>query len=590
MHGTDSPRRGLPLCMLIVTACFLTACGGRDEGAREPAPAGLSRAQTLYMAGLQWGAPSTFNPVAADVDWPVGDPHRELVYETLFAFDMITGELEPLLATGCEWADDLTLEVKLQPAARWQNGEPFSADDVVYTYELARRYELPYSAFWDHVAEVSAVDAHTVHFALDPERPNRLMLLEYVCHINMLPKSVFSAKEQEFGGDATRLRQWTNDEPVGTGPYRLHEVSPQKIVIKRFDDYWGKELWGLPAPIYIVHVIYKGNESGNLALEKGDVDVSQQFVPQVWKMWESGTPVGTWFREAPYFYVSGSMPSLIFNLHREPMRDPAFRRAVAFAVNYETIAELAMTRYSPTMVPGLISKFGREAQYFDQELVDRQGWAYEPPRAEQVLRAAGYRKGDDGRFRMPDGSAMRSLSVECPHGWTDWMSTLKIVAEDLRRIGLDVRAEFPEYPPFYDRVQQGDFDMVMYNPSGSYSPAQPWLKFRNVMSAQGVPGIGEGAAFWNWGRYQNDEAEALLAQVAAVADEAERKRLYGELNRIFLRDIPVLPLEYRPWLFYEFNTTHWTGFPTADDAYAPPQICTDGAGIKALYRIRPTGR
>lgn len=586
MHGSRLVWGGLWF-VLSAAVLVLASSGVREDAAQAAARGALPRRQTLYVAGLQWGAPSTFNPIAADPDWPVGEPHRELLYETLFAFNMVTGDLEPLLAGSYRWTDDLTAEVSLQAGARWHNGEPFTAADVVYTYELARRYELPYTAFWDYVAEVAEVDAHTVRFKLDAGTRNRLMLLEYLCHINMLPRSVFRAKEEEVGGDGIALRQWTNDEPIGTGPYRLHEVSAQKIVLKRFERYWGKESWGLPAPLYIVHVIYKGNESGNLALEKGDVDLSQQFIPQIWKIWEGGKPVGAWLSKPPYFYVGGSMPSLIFNLHRKPMSDPAFRRAIAHALNYEKIAELAMTRYSPTMAPGLISKFGREAQYFDEQLVDERGWDYNPARAEQVLRAAGYRKGRDRMYRMPDGSAIPPLRMECPHGWTDWMSTLTIVSQNLREIGLDVRAEFPEYPPFFDRVQQGDFDMVMYNPSGSYSPAQPWLKFRNVMSAQGVPPMGQGRAFWNWGRYQNDEAEELLARIPAVTDEAQRKRLYSDLNRIFLRDIPVLPLEYRPWLFYEFNTTHWENFPTVENPYAPPQICTDGAGMKALYKIRP---
>lgn len=591
MRSCGGMRHELTVCLLTLSAVMWAASCGRREGPAEGrAPSALPREQTLYVAGLQWGPPSTFSPVAADPDWPVGEPHRELLYETLFAFNMISGELEPLLAKSYRWADDLTLEVSLEESARWHNGEPFTAQDVVYTYELARRYELPYTAFWDYVGSVSALGDHTVQFRLIPESPNRLMAMEYVCHINMLPRSVFSAKEKEFGGDATALRQWTNEQPIGSGPYRLHEFSPEKILLKRYDGYWGKALRGLPAPLYIAHVIYKGNESGNLALERGDVDVSQQFVPQVWKMWEGGKPVGTWLREPPYYYVSGSMPSLIFNLHRKPMDDPAFRWAVAHALNYEKMAELAMTRYSPTMVPGLISKFGDEARYFDQRLVDEQGWRYDPARAKQVLREAGYRQDDGGAWLMPDGSPIGPLKVECPHGWTDWMSTLNIVAQDLREIGFDVRAEFPEYPPFNDRMQQGDFDMVMNNPSGSYSPAQPWLKFRNVVSARGVPAVGAGRAFWNWGRYQNDEAERLLAQAAAVADEKERKRLYRELNRIFMRDVPVLPLEYRPWLFYEFSTAYWENFPTADNPYAPPQVCTDGAGMRALYKIRPARR
>ncbi len=589
LSGRGALTKVLLLGLVLSAGPMLLSCGrgGEEE---EAGAVALPRQETLYVAGLQWGAPSTFNPVASDPDWPLNDPQRQLLYETLFAYNMVTGELEPMLATEYRWAEDSTLEIDLQPEAHWQNGEPFTSADVVYTYDLARRYDLPYSSFWDYVADVTAVDEHTVRMKLNPDNPNRLMVLDQVCSVRMVPRSVFERKEEEFGGDGTQLRAWANEQPVGSGPYRLKEASAQKVVIERCDDYWGSAIWGLPAPKYIVHVIYRGNESGNLALEAGDVDLSQQFVPQIWKMWESGRPVGTWLKEPPYFYVGGSMPSLLINVHRPPLDDVAFRRALAHAIDYQKIAELAMTRYSPTMVPGLISKFGREGEYFDQELVDRYGWRFDMEEAGRILQGAGYGTEEAGQRLMPDGTPVRPLTMECPHGWTDWMSSLNIAAQTMRQLGLEVRVEFPEYPPFNDRMQRGDFDMVMWNPAGSYSPAQPWLKFRNAMLSRGVPPIGEGIAFWNYGRYRNPEAEKLLQEIPTVTEESERKRLYSQLNRIFLQDIPQIPLEYRPWLFYEFNTTWWENFPTAQNPYAPPQICTDGAGIRALYQIRPTGR
>jgi peptide/nickel transport system substrate-binding protein len=585
-----SSRRVGAVLLLAAAAAVMVSCGskgGQAPGGAASAAGGLPRNQTLYMAGLQWGPPSTFNPISPAPTWPVSGTDRELVYETLFAYDMVSGELLPLLGKEYHWTDNLTLQVALQETAHWQNGQPFTADDVVYTFELAKRYDLPYSWFWDYVAEATAPDAHTVRLGLKPDRPNRLMTLDAICRTPMLPKAVWSAKEKELGNDGAALRAWDDMQPVGSGPYRIKDVNPQRIVLERDEGYWGKAIFGTPAPRYIAHVIYQGNESGNLALEAGDVDVSQEFVPQVWKMWEAGKPIGTWLKQAPYFYVGGSMPALFFNLHRPPMDDVAFRKAVAYAVDYTKVAELAMTRYSPTMAPGLISKFGREADLFSEKQTEELGWGYDPQKAESILQKAGYRKGTDGFYRMPDGSSMPQLKLECPHGWTDWMSTLNIVQQNLRAVGIDVSTEFPDAPVWTDRVQRGDFDIAMQSPAGAYSPAQPWLKFRNAMSARGVPAIGEGNAFWNYGRYENPEAEKLLDSIAATADDTERKSLYQELNALFMRDVPLVPVEYRPWEFYEFNTTHWTNFPTSDNPYAPPQVCIDGAGVRALYKIRP---
>ncbi|RKX53212.1 MAG: ABC transporter substrate-binding protein, partial [Thermotoga sp.] len=101
-----------------------------------------------------------------------------------------------------------------------------------------------------------------------------------------------------------------------------------------------------------------------------------------------------------------------------------------------------------------------------------------------------------------------------------------------------------------------------------------------------VPPIGQ-LAFRNWGRYKNAHADEILEKIPTITDPSELKSLYKELDGIYMKDIPIIVLEYRPWLFYEYNTSHWTNFPNEDNPYAPPQICTDGAGIRALYKIEP---
>ncbi|MCK4376247.1 MAG: hypothetical protein KAX19_12990, partial [Candidatus Brocadiae bacterium] len=112
MHGSRLVCGGLWF-VLSAAVLALASSGVREDAAQAAARGALPRRQTLYVAGLQWGAPSTFNPIAADPDWPVGEPHRELLYETLFAFNMVTGDLEPLLAGSYRWTDDLTAEVSL---------------------------------------------------------------------------------------------------------------------------------------------------------------------------------------------------------------------------------------------------------------------------------------------------------------------------------------------------------------------------------------------------------------------------------------------------------------------------------------------
>ena len=112
----------------------------------------LPRNETLYKAGLQWGPPSSFNPFGANIAWPVGN--ELLIYETLFAYNLLTGELDPVLGKSLEWVDDSTLVVTLQDGTRWQDGNPLTASDVAYTISLGDKYSLNYSPIWDHLQGV----------------------------------------------------------------------------------------------------------------------------------------------------------------------------------------------------------------------------------------------------------------------------------------------------------------------------------------------------------------------------------------------------------------------------------------------------
>jgi peptide/nickel transport system substrate-binding protein len=115
------------------------------------------------------------------------------------------------------------------------------------------------------------------------------------------------------------------------------------------------------------------------------------------------------------------------------------------------------------------------------------------------------------------------------------------------------------------------------------SPASPWLRYRDILDSRGVPAAGQ-RAFWNFNRYSNPAVGSLLDQAAAATSEADQKRLYGELDKIFMQDVPSIPLMYRPLEFYEFNQSVWSGFPTSDNPVSPPT--QSGAGIKVLSQIQ----
>ncbi|MGX1826820.1 ABC transporter substrate-binding protein [Paenibacillus taichungensis] len=554
----------------------------------EPAPQTnkeTPRNETLYINGLQWGPPTNFNLLSGNPAFPVNYGNsRELVYETLFMVNQLDGGLEPLLGNSYEWTDETTLRIELNADAKWSDGTAFTADDVVYTYELGKKYDINWSSFWTYISEVKADGAQAVEIKLNPDNPNKLTVLDSIELIPMLPKHIWEEIEKKNNNDLTAIRKEVNDNPVGTGAYKLHFYNDQKITIVRDDNYWGQKLFGkLPAPKYITHVIYKDNAAGDLAFKSGQVDVSQQFIPQVWKMWEGGAAVKTYLKDAPY-YLPGSMPSIFFNLSKAGLDNADVRRAIAMSINYEKISELAMSGYSAPMQPSLTLNSDAESKYIDQDAIKSLQWTMDIEGANALLDKIGAKKGKDG-IRVLNGTRLGPFEVECPYGWSDWNAALEIVAQSAKAIGIEIRTKFPESPVWTNDLQTGKFDIIMNTPAGGVSPSQPWNRAMTIMYSKGVAPMGE-MAFWNWGRYQNDRADAIIEEIPSVSDEAKLKSLYTELNTIWLKDIPSIPLMYRPWVFDTVNESVWKGFPTeGDGTNIPPQISMDGAGIKALYQI-----
>jgi len=239
-------------------------------------------------------------------------------------YNPVDGSNAPLLAKSMEWTTPTQLTVTLQPGAMWQDGQPLTADDVVFTFDLAKKFTLSYSPVWDNLSAVKAVDNQTVEF--DLSKLNQGAVLQYVVTTYILPKHIWAPIADQ--GQQALLAE-TNFSPVGSGPYTLKSYSPQQIVLEKASSYWGSSLYGMPVPKYVVHPIFKSNDDGNLALKQGDLDWSQQFVPNVWTI----PNVHTWYDKKPY-YLPGSIPLMVINTQKPGLNNPLVRRAIAYSINY----------------------------------------------------------------------------------------------------------------------------------------------------------------------------------------------------------------------------------------------------------------
>lgn len=550
---------------------------------RSDAAAQLAREETLYTVGMQWGPPTNFSPIAPTSSsvWPV-QPQYAHLYEQLFMFNNISGEIEPLLGSDYVFEDDNSaVTITLQEGTMWADGTPLTADDVVFTYSLPQTVDgLPFAGLTLYVSGVEAVDERTIKLLCEAESNNPGMVRVFMQNIPILPKHIW---EPLMEGDEP-ITNVIDMEPVASGPYKISQANAQQIVLERRDDYWGNEIHGQPAPKYIAHPIPSSNDDANLAFSQGNIDLSQTFTPQIWQIWEEqGQPAGTWFTEQPY-HVPGAIPSLQININRPGLDNKLVRRALAYAINYEQIAELAMSRYSIPMLPSMVLPDGAEADIFDQEAADATGWTFDPAESARILEEdLGATKGDDGIYTLEDGTRLGPWSVMCPYGWTDWMTALEVVVQGAREVGFDVATDFPEAPVRMTMLQNGDFDMGLHSYAG-VSAAGPWQRFSDTMDSRGIPELGQ-TAFTNFNRFSSPEAEELLDQIPAETDPEAQQALYTQLDEIYRDEIPCIGLMYRPLQFFQYNEGAWSGFPNSEDPYAPPLHF--GAGIRILSKLTP---
>lgn len=573
-------RRVLSLLLVVAMVLSFAACKDENGGS------GVTdeRKETLYITGLWWGPPNNFNHLTGWSAFPCNLNSNHLLYETMFMYNNITDELEPLLATSYTWTDDYTVEITMNKDAKFSDGEKVTADDVVYTFELGQKYPTAvWSGIWEEIEGIEKVDEYTLRITANKDRNIHIAIEEAMAKTPIHPKHVWEVIEEENGYDLGKITEFFNENPIGSGPYQVESYDETKITVKRNDDYWGKDLFGgLPAPKYITHLDFASNDVATVEFEKGVLDYSENYMPNIWEMEGFGETVKTYIPDSPY-YTNDTAPTIYLNQHRPSLENVNVRRALAYAIDYGKIAETAMSGYSIPVEAGLFVNTDASRATVDMDALKDLQWTYNMDEANALLDEIGAVRGDDGIRVLPDGTRLGPWKATCPGGWTEWNIALEVVAQSAKEVGIEIVTDFPDWSPYFNAMTTGEFDIIMNTPAAFITPANPWKAYTEVMSSVGVPEIGE-AAYWNYGRYHNDRANELIELVPHAKNDDELKAYYTELNEIFLRDVPAIPLMYRPVYYYTANESVWTGFPQEDDNL--PAFFFDGAGIKGLYRLK----
>lgn len=523
----------------MIVAALLLGLAGCDDP-RDATPAGtLTVLQEQQAAWVR-----NFNPLitTGGARWPT----TAGIYEPLLIFNRAKGELTPWLATAWTWTEPArVLQLTTRAGVAWSDGQPFSADDVAFTFELLHRFPaLDGSGVWTFVDGVRAVDESTVEFTFNrPYSPG----VALVGNQPIVPRHVWEAVADPVS--------FTNPDPVATGPFtEIRRFDPQLWELGRNPHYWQE---GQPKVDTLRFPAVASNDQALLALVRGEVDWAGNFVPAIDRTYVARDPAHFHY----WFPALGDTVFLYPQTTRPELADVRVRRALSLAVDRAQVVRVAMYDYThPAHVTGLSDGY---TAWRRDDLAPDGGWVrFDPAAAAALLDEAGWTLGADG-LRHDAAGAVLDLPIVCPAGWSDWVRAAQIVARNLAAVGVQSRVEGLDFPSWFDRVTQGNFVLAM---GWSISGPTPYAFYRSLLGTATVKPVGTATAT-NWHRFGSPEADTLLAAFEATIDPAEQHRLAGELQRTFVEAAPAIPL-FPPPAWGEYNTSRFTGFPNAADPYA----------------------
>lgn len=454
---------------------------------------------------------TNFNPFLPTGNW---QPLFDYVFDNLFYFNTVKGELVPRLAAKeGTWGDDLkSYTVKLNLQAKWHDGKPFTADDVVYSYQALRdnkvldRYQL-----WGdkRLKEVAKQGEDTIVFTLNDKFPS---LPYYLTTVHIVPKHLL---EQE------NPASFLNKTPVGSGPFKLQSVNESAILLVKNPDYH------LGAPHIDQLYINRFNNSSTLtlALEKGDIQGSTGTLamPSVPKLLEN--PVNKM-----QVFPGLNTYSVIMNNEKPGLSDPAVRKAIQLALDRKTLIEKGEMNGVFPANPGFLSSVFGEMTL--AKLIDDPAYGFNMKEAAAVLEKAGYKKNGKGIYEK-DGKALSfvyNMAANAPAQNKEGA----MITQWLKEIGIETTVKLVTWPELTNLAMAGDFELLQ---NGLNTPPDPQAQLEVFHSKMTAPS-GTKTPGLNYMRFRDPEVDRWLDE-ASSADETRRKELYHQVQQRIADQAPI---------------------------------------------------
>ena len=519
--------------LAVATMIGVAACGG-SNGSNGTEAASTSN-QILY--GGDAGSPTfvrNFNPFSSSRRQGIN-----FMFEPLQVVNAIDGKATPFLATGGKIIDPQTIEYTIREGVKWSDGEDFTADDVVFTFNLVKENPaLDTLGVWQHIDTIESTDSTVTFHLKEADIPAETIINQQL----IVPEHIWK--------DVDDPVKWTNEDPVGTGPYAIDTFGPNQYTLKKNENYWQKD------KVAVEKIVAPASNKQLDIVNKG-YDWAYSFITDVDKTW-----VGANKQHNHYWFPPGGTVSLYPNLTKKPFDDVNFRKGLSYAINRDKIAKDAELGYvDGASQAGLLLPNWED--WVNEDIPNQGKVEQDTDKALEYFAKAGYTQ-KDGKLVDASGKQLE-LNITVPNGYTDWLRGMQSVQSQLGKLGITVKLTQPQPAAYTQAQNNGDFDLIVSSFGGTGSLYQD---FNNLLNSEFATPVGTSTSA-NFERYKSDEADQLLAQLRAAADEDEQKEIVDQLQQIVYDEVPVVTMFYGG-LWGLYSDKNFTGWPSEDNPYAPP--------------------
>jgi peptide/nickel transport system substrate-binding protein len=496
--------------------------------------------------------------------------------EHLFYYAALNGKTTAWLAESYEYNDDFTeCTVYMRKGIKWNDGTPYTAKDVAFTYNMLRDFApvLRESAEVANTIEnTEAIDDYTVKFTLLTPNPR----FHFTHCTTRMDRGKYIVPEHIFGRfeSGEELLEWTGFDPENTvngvfsGPYLLVRTEEQFAEFQLRYEWWALEVGlmdRMPWPEAITMIAYPSEELGAQLLINDEIDTALDMRPATIKAILDQAPdhiTSYSGLNPPYGYVDWWPISVYPNNNEAPYDDVRVRKAIAYAIDQQGVVDIGFggageVSVAPFPKYPTLTKY-LESPAMKQVLEETNYLAHDLDKVDELMTDAGFEKNADG-FWAKDGE---TFDCDIWAGVPLFGDIAPVTAEYLRQAGFPSNHVTP--PDVWTGKSDGRAMLHFYGHGGSVW--DPWTTLQMYHSQWWFP-TGENCSS-NRPRWKNEEYDAIVDEMKLTNpdDEAKMQELFDKAMTIWYNDCPEINLV--EWHHRTpQNTTYWTNWPNNDDAY-----------------------